>query len=181
MGSIPSAHSHWHSLRSGVMSDDTIPTATYYDPTDFDIGISTEIEPWTAMLLRCFGRDANNETATLKIVLWQPDAWGKETVGPGIVAWDGTLTLGSNNLGGGSTAVEPFPGWGSQTNWFEVDTWDDTDGHNFAVGTVLTGGSQSCLLLPTLGAKFVTPYIAGTGGMAEVCLMGYPISADGVI
>ena len=176
--------SSWRTWRR-ISSEDTL--VTDFKPANYAAAKSIRLDDGTsAIAMRGFGKDADNETAIIVVSGWMstPSAGG---VGPGQQLWRGQALLGSR-----SSAMIPLadaPGsspWGASATWFEVDTWDPTvpNGLNACVGTMFDGGNQSLLILPTLGYTALMLEIGdlGTGAeMAEIGVLWRPVSRAGVV
>lgn len=137
----------WKTWR--IVEADDSPLLTVFKPSDYDPLRSMQVHPWTAIAVRAWGQDANNETAAAVISGWMGgEGTGR---GPGQVLWDGALVLGSIETDE-VPLTDKNDTWSNFTgNWFEVDTWDPSGGSNAAGAVVASGGDQAVLVIRTLG------------------------------
>jgi hypothetical protein len=109
----------------GVLGWDTwiAPITTAHAAVDLlpGTGIVTgqciDVDSYTAILVRGFGKDAENETVTCQVVGWM--GLGSETTrtGYGHEIWNGQLSLGA---GTGSFIPNDDGNWSTAATWFEV-------------------------------------------------------------
>lgn len=138
----------------------------------------------TAIMVRMFGKNADNETATMELIgRMDPSSEGLD--GRGFSLWRGQVILGSDSSSYIPGATKK---WGAAAaTWFEVDTYDSSvsGGHNACLASVLLGLNQALFLVPTLGFKFVQMVITdiNDGGveMAELGALYRTISRQGVL
>lgn len=169
----------WKTWTRGIVSsDDSL--LTKFKPSEFAVAKAVAVYPDTAIALRIYGRDTNNDTATIVISGWMdPDT--RSGVGAGQVLWKGMVTLGSITF-----TEKPLNDsrWNKDSAWFEVDTWDSSTGSNASSSIVQSGGNQSILIMPTLGYTRLMLEVADLGGAGEMTELGVlfrPVSKDGVI
>lgn len=127
---------------------------TEYDVAEFTISVAercVQASPITAILLRAFGTDAQNETASLMISGFMAAPTEKRNnPGPGFRLWSGVLTTGNRQY---TTRPHPkFEALSGGAKWFEVDTWDTTAGFTRVTTQELgAADNEKILVLPTLG------------------------------
>lgn len=164
----------WQTARI-VAAEDTL--LTNYLASEFATlkaaGKIVGIHPATAVVLRAFAKDTNNDTATVVISGWMTDNKDKGT-GPGHRLWRGQLLAGNHTashipLGDGK--------WGAAATWFEVDTWNEAgaSGYNPAGATRLEVADQEAvILLPTLGYTHLAIEVTDIlGGGTEITEIGF--------
>lgn len=161
-------------------TEDTILTA--YKPSDITATIKNtkmiSIHPATAIMLRAWGKDTDNDTATVTISGWfhQPQSGSSQIFSPGHVLWKGTVTLGARSMS--STIPIEDGKWGAAATWFEVDTWTSS-ADPVGATAILTADHGGVLLLPTLGYThllFEFTNKDGTGTeMSALGIAWYPI------
>jgi len=136
--------------------------------SSFVIGVA----PYTALALRSFGSDAENETATMEIYGFMvPDT--KHGSGPGQSLWRGQLTLGSF-ASTGATGRPCNDGKWPAAATKEVKSYDSsvTNGYNTNKAVALTGDNRAMLIFPTLGYTHLYMNITDMAGGAEMSTLG---------
>jgi len=176
MGSIQGLK-QWQTARAPITTEDTF--LTDYKPADFTAAVqakSISVHPATAVFLRVFGRDANEDSVELIISGWM-DPNSEKGPGPGHRLWRGLVELGSKSW----TGVPLGDGkWDSKT-WQEADTYDFEASLNYdmcgcsALDSVNASGDpvtnkEAGLIIPTLGYTHLLLEIGDmndTGEMVE--------------
>jgi hypothetical protein len=93
-----------------------------------------------AIALRLFGKDAENETATITIIGWNKN-------GPGQVLCAFQTILGAVVFDEAVLTKDDI----ADGDWYESDTYDFTSGSNACGAQLYDGGNQGVLIVPTLG------------------------------
>lgn len=174
-------YKQWQTARIiNATTEDTI--LTVYKPSDITATIRDNkmisVHPATAVMLRAWGKDTDNDTATVTISGWfpQPSSGATQLFSPGQKLWQGTLTLGSKSM----TSTIPIEDgkWGTVSTWMEVDTWTATADPTGAT-SIATADHGAVLLLPTLGYHYLLFEFTdkdGTGTeMSSLGIGWYPI------
>ncbi len=169
-------------LAAGTVSADH--SALDLDPSDGASGQMINVYPYTAIILRMFGKDTNNDTASMEIVGRMDDST-KNKGGRGQSLWKGQVILGSIS----SSFIPLDDGkWSAAATWFEVDTYDEagvSGGHNACKAITIGGGNQALLILPTIGYNVLEMVVTDIGGsspeMTELGALYRFASNDGVI
>ncbi len=149
----------WKTWRYATSEDGATPGVEKFktdaegNVTSFLAGVN--IHPYSAIAIRMFGSNADNDTAFMQLTAAMDDQ-RKTGTGPGQELWAGQVTLGS---------VAATPSTGRPLNdgqWpvgtlLEVDTYDSAvaSGSNAANAVVLNGANQAMLILPTLGYAMI--------------------------
>lgn len=174
-------YKQWQTARviTSAATEDTL--LTDYKPSDVTTldasGKMISVHPATAVMLRAWGTNTDNDTCTLTVSGWfrQPSQGGSNLFSPGQRLWKGTLTLGAKSMA--STIPIEDGKWPSAT-WFEVDTWTATSDPTGAT-SIATADHASVLLLPTLGYSHLMFEITDKDGtsteMSTVGIAWYPI------
>lgn len=172
---------NWRTWGRGIISsDDTL--LTNYKPSEYDASKAIAVYPDTAIAARVYGRDTDNDTATLVISGWMDDGVAGGA-GPGMVLWRGQVTLGAITF---TEKPNDDEHWNATAAWFEVDTYDTsvTNGSNASSAIVQGGGNHSVLIVPTLGFVRLMFHVIDLGGaneMTELGILWRPCSKAGVI
>ncbi len=124
----------WHHWAAGANDDGTVPTS--WGPSTKPTSRLIPVGETSAIILRAFGTNTENDTATVHISGWCEN-------GPGQLLWQGALTLGAHTF-----TEELIPGMTNQA-WFEVDTWTAT--YNAVVATSFGANTSALLVVPTIG------------------------------
>lgn len=160
MHNLLNTNRSWKTWRPPVLADDT--TALNLKPGGAVATTPARIivPSGTAIAIRAFGKDTDDDTATLEIV-GRMDEQSKSGDGIGQSLWQGTVRLGSKTF---ATTIPLKDGrWGTAATWFEVD-WDTPGGHNAANAVTIAGSNQALLLLPTYGYHTLEAVITNVGG-----------------
>lgn len=150
-------------------------------PSGFVLAQSIDVDEYSAILLRGFGKNAENETVTCQIVGWMGRQEQLDATGFGHEIWNGQLSLGAET---GSFTPNDDGKWGTaDATWFEVDLWDSaaSGGFNTVQAVTFFGGDQSVLLLPTLGYSRLQMTITNMAGMAEFGCLWRGASKEGIL
>lgn len=162
----------WQTWRI-VASDDTL--LTDYKPADLTAAVKAKtigVYPATAIIVRAFGKDTDNDSATVVISGWM-DVGLKKGGGPGQRLWRGQLLCGSKSF---SHAPLNDGKWGAAATWFDVDTWNEgaTSGYDLAGASRLEIANQECaLILPTLGYTHLLVEVTDLDGANEMTEIGF--------
>lgn len=144
----------WQHARYTTAGDTLL---TDYKPADFDATVQAKaisVHPHTAIALRCFATDANDDTLSGVVISGWMHPLSKGGCGPGHRLWIGNLILGGKTWTGQPISNAPAGTWPSAA-YFEIDTW--TSSYNpagaVALDSSVTSGAnkESILILPTLG------------------------------
>lgn len=161
----------WQVARHTTTADTLL---TVYEPSDFSATVKDKsfgCSGLSRVLLRAFGTDTENDTATVTISGWMGEGNSLDH-GPGCVLWKGQVLLGAITWASPDKTYdfgrkERFP---STTTWFEVDTWNSAvaGGGNLSLSTVLTGNSHAMLLLNTLGYTRILVEVSDMDGANQI-------------
>lgn len=172
-------YKQWQTARvSLAAAADTL--LTDYKPSDITATIRDQkmisIHPATAVMLRAWGKAANNASAIVTISGWfsQPQSGSGQLFSPGHKLWAGTLSLGARSMA--STIPIEDGKWGAAATWFEVDTWTAT-ADPVGATSILTADHGGVLLLPTLGYSHLLFEFSDDAGtdMTALGIAWYPI------
>lgn len=165
-----------------VTTADT-PTLSTYARTDYGAAMKTiDVSPATGILLRGIGVGADGDTVALKIIAWPGRIESQADVnGPGLVIWNGTVTLGTQSLGTALPKIDEVgigsPWQGTSGTFREAKSWV-ASGYDHAMQ--LTLGSVAILLLPTLGFPTLTCEITSLTTPTVFGLLWHKATTEGV-
>jgi len=172
----------WQTWRV-VQAEDGTAVQVGLGPDDYPSDTSEVIgvHPWTAIALRAFGTDTDNDDATVRITGWMDPATTAGN-GPGQVLFHSEIIIGAISFN-----EKPLNDnkWHTETAWFEVDDWTTglvapSPANAYARPATVAGG-QSLLILPTMGYTHLWLEIVNLGAVTEMNDLGVmwrPISRE---
>jgi len=136
-------------------NEDTFVTA--FEPDNFEDEGSDSfkrvISPppgYSAVAIKMFGTDAENEVADVQITGWMFDH-DQGGVGPGQVLWQGRVTLGTHSVAQPITSGKWPSGTYLEVKTYDPNTFGSGQGANIARACTFEGSQTGLLILPTLG------------------------------
>ena len=164
----------WKTWRFASAEDGVVPAlVTGAEGSHSGFQAPINVYPYSAVAIRMFGTNTDNDTATLTI-LGSMDDQRKTGTGPMQELWQGQVSLGSFTATT-STGRPLGDGKWTAATYLEVDTYDIgvANGHNAANAVVVGGASHAILILPTIGYSVLDMRLANMDGTGtEISTLG---------
>jgi len=167
----------WQTWRVAQTEDTRI---TDFGPDSYLEGKTIDVSPWSLIAVRMFGKGADNDTVTIRILGWM-DRNTKVGPGPAQLFFDNGVTLGGNAFNEAPIADGKWPA--TAGDWREVDDYLTTPVNACnAFVRLASAAQQTTLYLPTLGYAHLSLEVSDIlGGGIEATALGAiykPISTD---
>lgn len=146
------------------------------------------VHPYSAIAIRMFSTDDENDTATVRLN-GSMDDQRRTGTGPRHSLWKGQVILSGQQVTVTSSGRPLGDGKWAAGTYMEVDTYDSSSGYNAAnavvIGSAAAGSTSAMLIVPTLGYSILHMRITDMGGsgteMSNVGALYREIAMGGVV